>query len=159
MAIMRRDETADAAAIQIGQTHTVLGPESSFDGKLTFQGAVRIDGNFSGEIQTDDVLVVGNGAKVKAEVHVGSLVLNGTIEGNVFAKAAVELHSPGVLRGNLTTPALTIDRGVVFEGTSHMENLDRPASTFNKPPPMPNADAKDKDMNKDKPAEGGDKKK
>ena len=45
MAIMRKDDAMEGAAIQVGQTHTVLGPESSFDGKLTFQGAVRIDGN------------------------------------------------------------------------------------------------------------------
>lgn len=152
MAIMRRDDGGDASAIQIGQTHTVLGPESSFDGKLTFQGAVRIDGHFSGEIMTDDVLVVGNGAKVKAEVHVGSLVLNGEIEGNVFAKQAVEIHAPGLLRGNLTTPALTIDRGVIFEGTCHMEHLDRQPATLKKPPVTPPELPKDKD--KDKPADG-----
>lgn len=121
MAIIRKDESGEGGNIQVGQTHTVIGPESSFDGKLTFQGAVRIDGNFSGEIVTDDVLVVGDGAMVKAEVKVGSLVLNGTIEGNVIAKNAIQIHAPGVLRGNMTTPSLTIDRGVVFEGSCHME--------------------------------------
>ncbi len=121
MAIIRKEEVGDGANIQVGQTHTVIGPESSFDGKLTFQGAVRIDGKFSGEIVTDDVLVVGDGALVKAEVKVGSLVLNGTIEGNVIAKNAIQIHAPGVLRGNMTTPSLTIDRGVIFEGSCHME--------------------------------------
>jgi cytoskeletal protein CcmA (bactofilin family) len=138
MAIMRKEDTSDPN-IQIGQTHTVLGPESSFDGKLTFQGAVRIDGKFSGEIVTDDVLVVGDGAKVKAEIKVGSLVLNGEIEGNVYAKSAVQIHAPGVLRGNITTPSLTIDRGVVFEGSSHMENIGQAPKTLTatKPPPIP----------------------
>ena len=121
MAIIRKDESGEGGNIQVGQTHTVIGPGSSFDGKLTFQGAVRIDGNFSGEIVTDDVLVVGDGAMVKAEVKVGSLVLNGTIEGNVIAKNAVQIHAPGILRGNITTPSLTIDRGVIFEGSCHMD--------------------------------------
>lgn len=150
MAIMRKEDASDPN-IQVGQTHTVLGPESSFDGKLTFQGAVRIDGKFSGEIVTDDVLVVGDGAKVKAEIKVGSLVLNGEIEGNVFAKNAVQIHAPGVLRGNITTPSLTIDRGVVFEGSCHMENIGQPPKTLTatKPPPMPQqAEHGDKDAKK-----------
>lgn len=130
MAIIRKDEIGDGGNIQVGQTHTVIGPESSFDGKLTFQGAVRIDGKFSGEIVTDDVLVVGDGALVKAELRVGSLVLNGTIEGNVTAKNAIQIHAPGVLRGNMTTPSLTIDRGVIFEGSCHMDKSGQPPKTL-----------------------------
>lgn len=130
MAIIRKDELGEGGNIQVGQTHTVIGPESSFDGKLTFQGAVRIDGKFSGEIVTDDVLVVGDGALVKAELRVGSLVLNGTIEGNVTAKNAIQIHAPGVLRGNMTTPSLTIDRGVIFEGSCHMDKSGQPPKTL-----------------------------
>lgn len=140
MAIMRKDDSGDGTKINIGKTDTLLGPEAAFDGKLTFQGTVHLEGKFSGEIVSDDVLVVGETALVKADVHVGSLVLNGTIEGNVFAKSAVEIQAPGVLRGNLSTPSLTIGRGVVFEGTSHMEHLDKPPSTFVKkemPPSLP----------------------
>ena len=67
MALMRKEDVASqAAAIAVGQTHTILGPEAAFDGKLTFQGAVRIDGKFSGEIVTEDVLVVGESAEVTA---------------------------------------------------------------------------------------------
>ena len=46
---------------------TILGKGSAFDGKLTFEGAVRIDGEFSGEIRTDGTLIVGETAEVKAE--------------------------------------------------------------------------------------------
>jgi cytoskeletal protein CcmA (bactofilin family) len=124
MALMRKEEsTPPAASVAVGQTHTILGPESSFDGKLTFQGAVRIDGHFSGEIVTEDVLVVGEGAEVKAKVEVGSLILNGTVRGNVFAKKAVELHAPARLYGDIHTPSLVINHGVVFEGNCKMENL------------------------------------
>lgn len=153
---MRKNDFPEGANIQIGQTHTILGPESSFDGKLTFQGAVRIDGQFSGEVVTDDVLVVGESAKVKAEVHVGSLILNGNFEGNVYAKNAVEIHSPGLLRGNISTPSLTIDRGVIFEGNCKMENLDAQPRTFTKPAKAysaPNMDKPDKsDASKDSPS-------
>lgn len=124
MALMRKEDVAaQAAAIAVGQTHTILGPEASFDGRLTFQGAVRIDGKFSGEIITDDVLVVGEGAEVTAIVNVGSLILNGLIRGNVRAKKAVELHAPARLYGDIETPQLVIHSGVIFEGHCKMENI------------------------------------
>jgi len=126
MALMRRDESqSSGGGNPAAQTHTILGPESAFDGKLTFTGAVRIDGKFKGEISTNDVLVVGEGAEVEAQVNVGSLVLNGTLRGNVFAKKAVELMTPAKLYGNIETPSLVIHNGVIFEGSCRMEKLDQ----------------------------------
>lgn len=140
MALMRKEDVAaQAAAIAVGQTHTILGPEAAFDGKLTFQGAVRIDGKFSGEIVTDDVLVVGESAEVTATVNVGSLILNGTLRGNVRAKKAVELHAPARLLGDIETPQLVIHSGVIFEGHCKMENIgkERPEILKAVPPPAP----------------------
>ena len=76
MAIMRKDEPQTDRSITVGQVHTILGPESSFEGKLSFQGTVRIDGRFSGEVVTNDVLVVGEGA-VGAEPSDGAPVFWG----------------------------------------------------------------------------------
>ena len=59
MAVLRRDEAI--SDVNINDVHTVLGPESTFEGKLVFDGTVRIDGKFKGEIQTDNILVVGQG--------------------------------------------------------------------------------------------------
>ncbi len=126
MALMptrKEDIASQAAAISVGQTHTILGPEASFDGKLTFQGAVRIDGKFSGEIVTDDVLVIGQSGEVTANINVGSLILNGMIRGNVRAKKAVELHAPARMYGDIETPQLVIHSGVIFEGHCKMENI------------------------------------
>ena len=150
MALMRKDEgyTAAATGISVGQTHTILGPEAAFDGKLTFQGAVRIDGKFSGEIVTDDVLVVGESAEVTATVQVGSLILNGLLRGNVRAKKAVELHSPARLYGDIETPQLVIHNGVVFEGHCRMENLDKRAGITPEILRSPISTSADKDLGK-----------
>jgi cytoskeletal protein CcmA (bactofilin family) len=128
MALMRKEDVASqAAAISVGQTHTILGPEAAFDGKLTFQGAVRIDGKFSGEIVTEDVLVIGESGEVTANINVGSLILNGLVRGNVRAKKAVELHAPARLYGDIETPQLVIHSGVIFEGHCKMENVGKNA--------------------------------
>src|SRR5438105_301659 len=117
---LKREESTASARINPADAHTILGREARFSGKLTFEGAVRIDGNFEGEIFTDDLLLVGPGADVRASINVGSIIINGTVEGDVIAKASVEIKAPGRLRGNVTTPALIIEKGVVFDGSCRM---------------------------------------
>jgi len=102
------------------EIHTLLGKGAHFDGKLTFDGTVRIDGDFTGEIYSEDILVVGEGGNVKADLEIGSLVVEGAVEGNIHATRSVEIHAPGRVKGNITTPSLFIDRGVVFEGNCQM---------------------------------------
>jgi cytoskeletal protein CcmA (bactofilin family) len=106
-----------------GEITTLLGRGSEFEGKLTFEGTVRIDGKLSGEIFSEDVLVIGEGAQVNAEIDVGVIIVEGNVTGNIRAKRAVELHAPARVKGNIETPSLYIDKGVIFEGFSKMENL------------------------------------
>jgi cytoskeletal protein CcmA (bactofilin family) len=108
----------------LGEINTLLGYGTEFNGKLTFQGTVRIDGTFSGEIRTDDVLIIGDGAMVKAEIEVATLIIRGgVVEGNIRAKELVEIHAPGKLVGNIVSPQLFIEKGVVFQGECRMEDL------------------------------------
>ena len=100
---------------------TLLGRGSEFEGKLSFEGTVRIDGKLSGEIFTDDVLIIGEGAEVNAEINVGAIIIEGTVHGNVNAKRSVEIHTPGRVIGNISTPSLFIEKGVIFEGSCKME--------------------------------------
>jgi cytoskeletal protein CcmA (bactofilin family) len=107
-----------------GEINALLGQGTEFSGKLTFQGTVRIDGTFSGEICTDDVLIIGEGAQVQAEIKVATLIIRGgVVNGNIRASELVEIHAPGKLLGNIVSPQLFIDKGVIFEGECRMENL------------------------------------
>jgi len=101
---------------------TLLGKGSEFEGKLSFEGTVRVDGKLTGEIFTDDVLVVGEGAEVNAEVTVGAIVIQGIVRGNITAKRSVEIHSPGKVKGNINTPSLFIEKGVFFDGHCQMDS-------------------------------------
>lgn len=107
----------------MGEITTLLGRGASFEGKLTFEGTVRIDGKFKGEVFSDDVLVIGEGAIVEAEIDIGEVIIQGTVIGNVKAKRSIEIHAPGRVKGDLHTPSLQIDKGVIFEGRSFMENI------------------------------------
>jgi cytoskeletal protein CcmA (bactofilin family) len=127
MAMLKREEMSSIPA-GTGDLNALLGRGSEFEGKLTFEGTVRIDGKFTGTIVTNDVLVVGEGAKVNAEITCGTIVVHGEINGNVKAKNAVELHHPARMKGNVETPSLMVEKGVLFEGSSKMEGLDKTAA-------------------------------
>ena len=101
-----------------------LGRGSEFEGKLAFEGKVRIDGNFTGEISTNDTLHIGEGAKVSAEITCGTVIVEGEVVGNIKATGAVELHRPAKVRGDISTPSLMVEKGVIFEGRSKMESLE-----------------------------------
>ncbi|QGY39823.1 polymer-forming cytoskeletal protein [Pseudodesulfovibrio cashew] len=108
------------------EINAFLGAGTNYQGKLHFQGAVRIDGNFQGEVASDGTLVVGQEAVVEGQVVVGQLVLSGKIKGEVDAKSKVVLHKTANLQGNIRTPVLVVEEGAVLEGQLTMGSLDTP---------------------------------
>ena len=130
-----------AAGSQVGapkpeQLNALLGKGSSFEGKLLFEGNVRIDGKFTGEIISTDTLIIGEGAEVKGEVQVGSLIIVGDFNGNAKAIKSIELRAPAKVRGGLTTASIVIERGVFFDGTCKMDTGSE--ATVSKPPASSN---------------------
>ncbi len=109
---------------------TILGEGSSFDGKLTFEGAVRIDGVFAGEITTVGLLIIGRSADVRANIDAGEIRIEGSVHGDLQATTCIEVASSARVFGNLHTKALQIARGALFEGQCHMASEDvRPSET------------------------------
>jgi cytoskeletal protein CcmA (bactofilin family) len=120
MAMLKKEDELPRST---GDLNALLGRGTEFEGKLTFEGEVRIAGKFTGEIFSKDRLQIDETAKVKAEINVGSIVVFGEIVGNVRATQLVELKASARIKGNIESPALVIERGVVFEGSCKMENL------------------------------------
>jgi cytoskeletal protein CcmA (bactofilin family) len=102
----------------------LLGRGTRFEGKLHFEGRVRVDGQFKGEIKSDDTLVIGDGAEVHAEIDCATVIVRGgTVHGNIRAKTALEIHAPGKVIGNIHSPSIFIDRGVEFQGSCRMDAI------------------------------------
>jgi len=99
-----------------------LGPGSQFEGKLVFNEIVRLDGAFRGEVTSHDTLIVGESADIQADIQVGTLILSGNFKGNVKAKTRVELRSPAKVDGTIETPAISVEDGVLLNGTITMSN-------------------------------------
>jgi len=97
-----------------------LGKGAEFSGKMMFSGSVRIDGDFKGDIFGSGTLVIGEGAEVEADIHVDSILISGTVRGQIDAKKSAKIYSPGQLFGDVNTPSFSIEEGAFFEGTCHM---------------------------------------
>jgi cytoskeletal protein CcmA (bactofilin family) len=95
---------------------TVIGADAHFKGELSFQGSVRIDGQFEGAISTPGSVLVSQGGRVKAEVHAGSVKIDGTVEGNVVCEARAELSPTCRLTGDLRAAKLQVHEGAAFVG-------------------------------------------
>ncbi|MBC87158.1 MAG: hypothetical protein CL677_08240 [Bdellovibrionaceae bacterium] len=106
--------------VELGQVTALMDKGASFEGRLTFEGTVRIGGEFSGEIFTNDTLVIDENARVEAQIEADTVIISGFTKGNIFARRRVIMHPPAIFVGTVTTPSLQIDEGVVFEGASYM---------------------------------------
>lgn len=93
---------------------------SEFEGKLIFEGTVRLNGKFTGEIVTHDILIIGEDAEIYANIDAGNVISSGKINGNIIAREKLEILCPGVVVGNIETPCLNIQDGVIFDGNCKM---------------------------------------
>ncbi len=116
-----------------------LGKGSRVEGKLNFEGSVKIDGFIDGEIQAQQAVIIGEAAVINAQINAETIVIKGKVTGDVTARRQVELRGPAKLTGNITTPSLVIHEGVLFEGHCSMggaetkaEKTDRKVALFPK---------------------------
>ena len=98
-----------------------LGEGTEFEGKLIFTGAVRLDGKFKGEILGKGTLVVGQGARIEADINVDSLMVGGDVRGAVEVRERMEIDTTGKFYGNIRTGIFVIHEGGLFEGNCQME--------------------------------------
>lgn len=110
---MRHDSGQDVSAF--------VGKGVVFKGTITYNGTVRIDGTLEGEIHTDGILLVGEEAVITAKVTAGTVVCKGKITGDIHVKDKMKLRAPAVIDGGVTTPMLSIEEGVTFNGTLEMQ--------------------------------------
>lgn len=115
------------------QSHDVsafVGEGVEFKGVISYQGTVRIDGQLEGEIHTDGVLIVGKTAVIDAKVEAGTIICQGRIIGNIIARDKIQLMSPAVLNGSVRTPSLSMEEGVLFNGTCEMGPVGTKSSSY-----------------------------
>lgn len=102
-----------------------MGEDTVFNGTLSFQGTVRIDGKFEGEVITDDTLIVGETGDLSAEIRAGTVICKGKIKGVITAAKRIEIYATSEIQGNIRTPSLFVEAGGIFDGNCDMSSPEK----------------------------------
>lgn len=97
---------------------------SEFEGKLSFRDTVRIDGRFSGEISSENTLIVGESGEIQATIRSNVIAISGSVNGEVRAARKVVLHKTARVEGTVETPSIVIEEGAVLNGELRMSGGD-----------------------------------
>lgn len=103
--------------------HAYLGKEVRFRGVIRFDGVARIDGRVEGEILSKGTLQIGEPGLILANIESDVIITNGRIVGNVVAREKVHLLAPASVEGSIKAPLITMEDGVLVNGTIEMSNL------------------------------------
>jgi cytoskeletal protein CcmA (bactofilin family) len=98
------------------ETNSTIGSLSFFEGRFAVKGALRIDGKFEGKALVVDKVFIGPKGKVKTNIRASSVVVEGTLIGNIRATNRVLLLPTSRILGDIQTPELIIQNGTILEG-------------------------------------------
>ena len=123
-----------------GNLTAFIDQGSEFEGKLSFKDTVRIDGCFSGEISSENTLIVGESGVIEADICSPTVVISGTVTGNVQADQKLVLHKSARMRGDVKTPSLIMEEGAALNGRVEMTrqgSSSKPAAASSADAPKP----------------------
>jgi cytoskeletal protein CcmA (bactofilin family) len=107
-------------SLENNMEQTFLGKGAFFNGNLSFKGTLCIDGTFTGQINTSDILIITEDGKIEADIHAGTVICEGQVKGNIVASEKVELRPKSKIIGDIESPSLTIEVGARLDGKCNM---------------------------------------
>jgi cytoskeletal protein CcmA (bactofilin family) len=135
--VFGREKTKVSSAAPVSKIETIIGPNAHFRGDIQTDGGMRIDGIIEGTIDVAGNLVIGEGAKIIAEVTANNISISGAIKGNVNANR-VEILETGRVWGDLTINSLLLNEGAYLRGRTTMHaDIEPPLIEPPRPRPAP----------------------
>ena len=105
-----------------GREQAVIGPSIHIDGDVRGEEDLLIDGEVSGTVQLkNNSLTVGPNGKVKADVYAHSIYVDGYLEGDLYGSERVNIRKSATVRGNVTSPRVSLEDGAKFKGSIEMD--------------------------------------
>jgi cytoskeletal protein CcmA (bactofilin family) len=117
--VFQKEKTQAPPAAPVSKIETVVGPNAYFKGELQSDGGVRVDGIFEGFIDITGNLVIGEGAKIIADIKANNISISGAIKGNINGNR-VEILETGRVWGDLTINSLLLNEGAYLRGQTTM---------------------------------------
>ncbi len=96
--------------------NSIVGEGTRFNGELDLNGLLRIDGDFTGTIKTTGKVLVGKNGRAECTINASTVVVGGAVKGNIYSSERVIVLSSGMILGNIYTPRLIVEEGVILDG-------------------------------------------
>jgi cytoskeletal protein CcmA (bactofilin family) len=103
-------------------SNNIIGENSYFTGNFHINGSLRIDGRFEGKYLQAEQLYIGSQGKIKTNINAVSVIIEGLVIGNINATNRVLLMPSAKILGDIKTPELIIQKGVILEGRCAISN-------------------------------------
>ena len=108
---------SDARVTDDAFINSIIGEGTRFKGEFDLNGLLRIDGDFTGVIRTRGKVLVGQNGRAECTLHAGTVVVGGVLRGEIVSTEKVIILSTGLVLGNISTPRLIVEEGVIFNGS------------------------------------------
>lgn len=129
-----RQEKATFNATPASTQLASIGPSIHFKGELTGEEGLIIDGKVEGTIDLKgNQLIVGNNGQIKADVYAQTIIVNGTLTGELHGKEKVHISKTGVVNGNIFSPRVSLEDGAKFKGSIDMSETRHEQPNNNQP--------------------------
>jgi cytoskeletal protein CcmA (bactofilin family) len=119
MPVFGKEKNKTPPPTPVSKIETIVGPNAYFRGEIQSDGGVRIDGIFEGDLDITGNLVIGEGAKIVAEIKANNISISGAIKGNISGNR-VEILETGRVWGDLTINSLLLNEGAYLRGQTTM---------------------------------------
>jgi len=108
----------------------MIGPTVYIKGDLSGQEDLIIEGRVEGKIELrQHSVTVGKNGKVKADIYGKTITIEGEVQGNLYGEEQVVLRQTGTVRGNITSPRVSLEDGSNFKGSIDMSPKETSSST------------------------------
>lgn len=114
---MERTMARTSKLMEDNAVNSIIGAGSEFKGEFKINGLLRIDGRFQGTIETEGKVLIGQTGEALTDIKARLVIIGGSVRGNIFASERVVFLSTGSISGNVITPSIVMEEGVIFEGS------------------------------------------
>ena len=113
--------STSSSSAPMSRDAAVIGPSIHIDGDVRGEEDLLIEGEVSGTVQLkNNSLTIGPQGKVRADVYAHSIYVDGYLEGDLFGSERVHIRKSAQVKGNVTSPRVSVEDGAKFKGAIEM---------------------------------------
>ncbi len=99
---------------------TLIGAATKIDGRMVVNQSIRLDGTIDGSIESPTgsqvTVAIGKTGWVHGDVRAHRVLVNGQVDGNIYAREKCELHETSKVKGDIHYGLLGIEHGAEILG-------------------------------------------